>query len=272
MDKDDNTLPMDQTARPELVSEPRIAEPEPEAEEQRKEAPPAKVEVDERESDGSQPRDEHGRFAAKADEKGEKQPEPGTPPEQSQQVPLKALEDERRKRQEAEETAARLQREWEAFRQQQQPQEPPSVWEDETAYGEHWQNSAVQLAALNARLDMSEFLARREHADFDEMKAEFLEMMAQNPALQQQARQAADPWAEAYRIAKNARTMKELGATDLNELLAAKRAEWEKEVAAAAPRPPSFPQSTVQDGTAGPRGPDWANYKPGEPVLPMDKR
>jgi hypothetical protein len=68
---------------------------------------------------------------------------------------------------------------------------------------------------------MSEMMAREAYSDFDDVKSEFVRMMQENPALQQQALTDPHPWQRAYQIAKNARTMQELGATNLDELKAA---------------------------------------------------
>ena len=180
-----------------------------------------------------QPRDEAGRFAPK--ETGvEPQETAETVPPTADKLPpetFKGLKEEREKRQ-------ALERELEAIKRQlqSQPQEPPapppSIWEDEQAYGGHIVSTAVQQATLNARLDMSEMMVRQANADFEEMKAKFLDMAAQNPSLQQQALADPHPWQRAYTIAKNAAKMEALGAIDVAELEAKIRAELEAKYAA----------------------------------------
>lgn len=180
-----------------------------------------------------QERDEAGRFA-----KGEK--EEGAPPapeEKARTGQEAAIVAERRRRQEAEERAAQLQRQLEE--RQNPPAPPPSMWEDEQGWQQHFGSqvvsTAVQQATFNAKLDMSEMMARQAHPDFEDMKAEFITMMQENPALQQQALADPHPWNRAYQIAKNARTMKELGATDLESLKAQLREQIMAEQQAQAP-------------------------------------
>jgi hypothetical protein len=221
--------------------------------------------------DTGPPRDEHGRFAPK--ETGDTAPEPeaepmaevppttqGLPPET-----FKGLKEEREKRQ-------NLERELEALKQQiqaaQQPKEPPapppSIWEDEQAYGGHIVSTAVQQANMNAVLNMSEMLNRREKQDFDDMKGKFLQMAELNPALAQQALSDPDPWGKAYQIAKNAATMEELGATDLETLKAKLREELAAELKAQVPAAPAMnlPPSLSTARNVGTRsGPAWTGPK-----------
>jgi hypothetical protein len=207
-------------------------------------------------------RDEHGKFKAK--DKGE---DNGAPPAQeSENVPVKALQEERRKRQELEQQFKELQQ------QMQQPPAPaPDIFENTEGWQQHFGNqvaqNAAQFAAQNARLDTSEMLAATAHDDFEEMKAEFLEMAQQNPTLAEQAKADRHPWEKAYQIAKNARTMKEMGATSIEELRAGIRAELEAEMKGQAPR---FPTSTALDGSvAGRGGPVWSGQTPDKQILPM---
>jgi hypothetical protein len=210
----------------------------------------------------AQPRDETGKFAAKttgveADEPQSEPPSDKLPPET-----FKGLKEEREKRQ-------NLERELEALRQQiqavQQPQEPPAppptIWEDEQGWQQHFGNAVTAQASMNARLDMSEMLASQNH-DFDEMKAKFVEMMSQNPALQQQALQAKHPWEKAYQIAKNAKTMEELGATDLDTLKAKLREELLAEAQVQVPVTAGLPPSLTSARNVGARtGPAWSGPK-----------
>lgn len=248
LEKDD-TLPMDGGAEPivdgpKLESEPRIEEP-------------AQAKGPER--------DESGRFKAKG-EKGDKDPE-ATPAPEPDNVPVKALQEERHKRQELEQQFQELQQRI----AQQQAAPPPDMFENTEGWQQHFggqvKQEAAQFASMNARLDSSEMLAATAHDDFDEMKAEFLQMAEQNPTLRQQALADRHPWERAYQIAKNARTMKELGATSVDDLKAKLRAEIEAELKSSAP---SFPTSTVQDGSvAGRGGPVWSGQTPDNKLLPM---
>lgn len=212
--------------------------------------------------DTGPPRDEHGRFAAKDTgvEEPASEPEQSEPP--SDKLPpetFKGLKEEREKRQ-------RLEQELEALKQQIQavqnppepPAPPPSVWEDEQAYGGHLVSTAVQQATLNAKLDMSEMMVRQNNPDFDDMKTRFLQMAQSNPALAQQCLSDPHPWNKAYQIAKNAATMEELGATDLETLKAKLREELAAEMQVQAPRAPSIPQSLTTARNVAPRsGPAW---------------
>ena len=246
MDEKDTSLPMDDD-RP-FVDGPTIQEPEPEAGADKE----------------ARERDESGRFKAK--EKGEKQEE-APPASEPENVPVKALQEERRKRQELEQMIAQLQQQ----HAQQNAEPPPSVFEDEERWQQHFGNNvvsqAVQTATLNARLDMSEMMAAKEFEDFDTLKAEFLKMAEQNPELRQQALSDPHPWAKAAQIAQNARTMRELGATSIDDLRKSIRAEIEAELRANAPR---FPTSTAHDGSVSSRGgPVWSGITPDKDLLPM---
>ena len=166
---------------------------------------------------------------------------------------------ERRKRQEAEQRYADLERQIAELREASKPKEPqappPSIWEDENEWQQHFGgqvvNTAVQQATLNAKLDMSEMMARQNHADFDDMKAAFLEMAQSNPTIAQQALSDPHPWNRAYQIAKNAKTMEELGATDIDSLKAQLLEQLKAEQAQAQEAAkPQLPQSLAGEQSA----------------------
>lgn len=217
--------------------------------------------------DTGQPRDEHGRFAAKTGVDPETDTVP--PTDKLPQEDYKAVREEREKRQ-------ALERELEALRQQHQalkepPAPPPSMWEDERGWQQHFGNevvtTAVQQATLNAKLDMSEMMVRQANPDFDEVKAEFLALAEQNPQLVQQALADPHPWNKAYQIAKNHKTMAELGATNLDDLKTKLREEIMVELQqGSTPVPqarPQVPPSLTTERTVGGRGgPAWAGPKP----------
>lgn len=175
-----------------------------------------------------------------------------------------AIVAERRKRQEAEQRYADLERQIAELREASKPKEPeappPSLWEDENAWQQHFGgqvvSTAVQQATLNAKLDMSEMMARQNHADFDDMKAKFLEMAQANPSITQQALNDPHPWNRAYQIAKNAATMEELGATDIDSLKA-QLLEQLKAEQQQAPGAPALPRSLAgeQSGRGNPAPP-----------------
>lgn len=209
-----------------------------------------------------QPRDEHGRFAPKGEEEGAP-PAPVEPPAFDGAATI----DERRKRQAAEQERDELRTRLEALEKQFQPppKEPapqPSIWEDEQGWQQHFGSNVVQQATLNAKLDMSEMLARRQYEDFDAMKTSFLQMAEQNPAIVQQALGDPDPWDRAYKIARNAATMTELGATDLETLKAKIREELVAEMGQQ-PSPTGLPPTLSTERNVGSRsGPAWSGPKP----------
>lgn len=202
-------------------------------------------------------RDENGRFAASTGVE-----DTGPPPDKLPVEDYKAIRDEREKRQ-------RIERELEALKQQinSQPKEPPapppSIWEDDEAWQQHFGSQIAQQASFNAKLDMSEMLARQSNPDFDDIKTEFLRMAESNPALAQQALADPHPWDKAYKIAKNARTMTELGATDLDSLKAKIREELEAELRAQTPAVPGLPPTLSTERNVGARsGPAWTGPRP----------
>lgn len=144
--------------------------------------------------DQGQPRDEHGRFAAKSqgEQQGQQPPEqqqqaapeptePPVDPNANRQVPLSELLSERKKFKSREEELSRLQVEADArakayeqqlqqfMQQQRQPPpqtqqqiEPPDPLTDPEGYFRHMQQQ-FQTQLLNQKLDTSELLARRQY-------------------------------------------------------------------------------------------------------------
>lgn len=262
-EKEDDTLSMDQTVNPALVDEPRIDhelkdEPEPEK--------------------TDQPRGPDGKFASK--ETGEKPAEeaavatPADNPIPDDQ--FKGYLTEKRKRQELEQTVADMQRRLDTF-QQQQPQAPePDFWDNPRGTISSEVQRAVQEAMraqqqqqTAERIDASEAAARSKYADYDDAFHAFRQAAQTNPTLVQKMTQSSDPAEFAYSTGKRALDLERVGSID--ELLKAERAKWEAEAKAAMPAPqPSFPQSTVQDGSAAPRGgPVWSGPVSDRDILPM---
>jgi hypothetical protein len=228
----------------------------------------------------AQPRDEHGRFAPK----GENEPpatgqaaEPGASPAPKDEPPLEhpALIGERRRRQEAERQLQELQQQLAAA--QQPPQPAPSIWEDEEGalrhFGSQVVDVATQQATFNARLDMSEMLVRQQNSDFEEIKGRFLEMMRENPVLQQQALSDAHPWNFAYQYVKKADRVKELGAVDVADLEAKLREKIKAELqaeavqAVASPAPVVPPTLSTERNVGSRTGPAWSGPTPLADVL-----
>lgn len=207
---------------------------------------------------GGPARDEHGRFAAKTGV--EETPEPVPPTDKLPQEDYKAIREEREKRQAAEARALALEQQLQS--QQEPPAPPPSIWEDEQGWQQHFGSQIAQQAAFNAKLDMSEMMTRQANPDFEDMKGRFLEMAQANPGIVQQALSDPHPWAKAYSIAKNAARMEELGAVDLADLEAKIEARLREEMQGQSPlpnAPQTLPPTLTGERNVGARtGPAWA--------------
>lgn len=205
-----------------------------------------------------------GKFVSKQQDKGVE--EAGPPPDKLPQDEYKAIREEREKRQSLEREITALKEQFQSLQKPKEPEAPPpSLWEDEQGWQQHFGQSvvstAVQQATMNAKLDMSEMMMRQANPDFDEIKDTFLTLAKENPALAQQALADPHPWNKAYHIAKNHKTMADLGATDLDSLKAKIREELMAEMQAQAPASTSaaIPPTLTMERNAGSRsGPAWA--------------
>lgn len=218
------------------------SEPEPTETAETQEAPEAPApEAETAEQATARARDEKGRFAPK----GETEAAPPAAAETTD-VPVKALQEERRKRQELEAKLDELQR-------QLQPQQPPpSLWEDEQGWQQHFGQevvaTATQQAALNARLDMSEMMVAQSQPDFDDVRPKILEFMGQNPTLKDEILGDRHPWLKAYNMVKNHERMTQLAAVDVTELETKLRAEIEAKLKAELQ--PQAPAPAIPDSLA----------------------
>lgn len=251
------TLSMDETDKPELVDKPTIdhaVKDEPEAE------APA-------EADSKPERGPDGKFVSKT--KGEE--EAATPADNP--IPddqFKGYLTEKRKRQEWEERALAA----EAKLAQPKPQEPPPFWDDPDkaleARMERFGSDLIQRFQQQQtleRLNASEAAARARYADYGDAFAAFQQAASANPTLVRKMTFAADPGEFAYTTGKRAMDLERVGSFE--ELLTQERAKWEAEVKAAVPQP-SFPASTVADGSVSPRsGPVWSGPVQDKDILPM---
>lgn len=207
----------------------------------------------------SQPRDESGRFAPKGEPAPE--PEPAAPPAVEDRVPTRALQEERRQRQQAQAEAAELKRRIEAFEQAQQAQPIPSVYEDEDGYT----NALLERAALAAqqrlapefqrqlaaeKIELRRELMRERHDDFETVEASFFEMAAGNPALLAEMNRQENPVRWVYDTAKKMQEVQRLGSLDLNDIRAKIRAELEAEMRAPTAPAPSVPTSLADQQSA----------------------
>lgn len=191
----------------------------------------------------TQPRDDTGKFAPKGEEGV-----PPAPEDKAKAGQEAAIVAERRKRQEAEERVTRLEQQFAALQQPQEPQAPPpSIWDDEEA----WQNqfggkvvsTAVEQSTYQSKLQMSQMMATQAHPDFDEVWEPMNQFLTENPAVIQQVQNNPHPWDAAYKAYKNSVTLKELGATDVESLKAKLREEIEAEK-----KTPQIPQSLAGMG------------------------
>lgn len=109
------------------------------------------------------------------------------------QVPLRALEEERHKRQDLERQLRELRQELEARPQEAIEQEAPvEFYEDPEG---HFQNlkSTMEQQLLEQRISMSEMMMRSSHKDYDEKMNRFLDEAKNNPHLVEQMSKHAHP-------------------------------------------------------------------------------
>lgn len=207
-------------------------------------ATPPEPEVTEPQAEPAE-RDDKGRFAKKGEDEGA----PPAPKEPAFEGAATLAE--RQRRQAAEQRAATLEQQLQAY---QNP--PPSVFEDEVAYGQNIQTEAVAKAVAEAtyqsHLNMSEMMVRQAHPDFDQAKADFLALADTNPGLVQQALQDPHPWNKAYQIAKNHKAMQDLGASSVAELEAKIEQRIRAEMGTALPQSLADSQSARGGANAAP--------------------
>lgn len=149
---------------------------------------------------------------------GEKEPEASPVPEKepdSPTVPITALHGERERRQAAE-------RQLEAIRQQQAQVVEPDPYEDPDGFAsfrqqQHAQQQAqqgqenLQNILMNERINITEVIARQNHADYEQVKDVFADAALQNPALIAGLREAPDPAGYAYREGQKIIAQQEIG-------------------------------------------------------------
>jgi hypothetical protein len=250
-----------------VVEQPKVEAPV----EQKAEAP---TETPEQRADRE--RDEKGRFKAK--EQAEQAPaKPETPkapeppkvevkpaptaaetvkpaitPEAPPQVPVKALQEERRKRQELERQLAAI----------QQPQKAPDVATDPQGFQRHI-SETLQSQSINMRVDMSAAMARRQYQDFDSVMEAWYSLKDENPHLYQQAIQQELPADWAYNYVKRHQLMEKMG-NDPDAYIAAEVEKRLKE------RQPEVPQAPARPAAPVPP-PSLANAPSGAAVVSTAK-
>lgn len=190
------------------------------------------------------------------------QPGSATPARKTEtMVPLKALEEERKGRQDWKEKSIRLEEEVKHLRAQHSQTQTPS---------EQPTQLTTDQVRLNDRLDMSELLLRQQHGDeaVDGMIESFQKAAKENPALGAQLAQQKHPYQWAFEQVKRMKAMEEIGSdpvayrdrirTELEaELKAAAQPEQQAAdvaapVAQVAPKP-VIPQSLASARSSAPR-------------------
>lgn len=227
-------------------------------------------------AEAERPRDEHGRFLPK--DTGEQQEAPqgaepaepsATPAPEPATVPRAALEDERRKRQAEASRAQYLEAQLQQFQRQQPAEQPAGFWDDPDARLEQFGESLIQRweqRQIVNKANASEAAAKAKYEDYDEVIQEFHRAAAENPRLAAEMFTAPDPAEYAYRKAKSARDLAEVGS--LEELEAKIRAKVEAEIRASAPSI-TAPQTTANQRSVGTRsGPVWTGPKALGELLP----
>lgn len=236
----------------------------------------ASNEVDDR------PRDEKGRFAPK----GEKQPEtageaPPASEEETGNIPIAALKDERAKRQALEQQLAQMQQ-YLAQMQQPQPQQqqettPPDRWEDPEGY-DRWLMAQVTQAAEQRAIEAFNYQRiataaaqfRADKPDYEQAIHAFGQMANQNPGLLAQMQQSPNPAEFAYTTAKQAMEIQSAGSLDAYiqqraEQLAMERSQ---QVTQTAQQLPSAPPTISNSRSVGPRsGQPWQGPTPLDDLL-----
>lgn len=173
--------------------------------------------------------------------------------QEERMVPLKALEEERRKRQEAE---ARF--------QQQEPKKTPDVFEDPEGYQQHMMG-VIQQATASERFGISKFLAKRDHPDLEQKLETFQEIAKQNPQYLTQVSSSPSPYHEMAEIVakhEKMKAMEDLPAYEAKlraEIEAKVRAEIKAEAEKTAVLKASIPTSLVGTPSKGSiKGSSWA--------------
>ncbi|WP_155632859.1 hypothetical protein [Burkholderia stagnalis] len=181
--------------------------------------------------------------------------------EPGQMVPLKALEEERKGRQDWKEKAIRFEEELKHLRASQGQQQPAQQQQQERPAPLTYEG-----ALLNERMNMSEMMVRQQHGDaaVDSALEVFQKAVQENPALGAQLAQQRHPWQFMLDQAKRMQAMQEIGSDPaayrqklrdeiLAELQQQGAAPAAQPAAAAAPAAPVIPRSLATARSAAPR-------------------
>lgn len=182
------------------------------------------------------------------------------------QIPFKAYEDERGKRQELERQLKELQAE--------KDKAPiPDVLENPEGYSKAI-NDQFDQKLLEQRLEMSEFLARRDYEDMDQRLEEYRALVEKIPALHSQVMKSQSPWHEMAKTVENHREMEQLKDVDgmkakmRQELEAEIRKEYETKAKSEKSLSESLPQSLAGAASKGTvKGSEWSGPTPLDNIL-----
>lgn len=203
----------------------------------------------------------------------ETQPEP-TPepkPEVTEErteptVPIKALHEERRKRQEYERELSELRKKLEAT-----PETKPNLFEDPDNWEKHLEErvnkraSEIEAKTETRFLQLCEQAARARHKDFEDVVQVFAEAAASTPGLADEARRAPDPAEFIYQAGLNLKRVKEAGSI---EALIERAREEGRQEALKGRVTPQVPESLSEiAGAKGDRN-SWSGPKPLSQLLP----
>lgn len=194
--------------------------------------------------------------------------------EHDKQVPLKALEEERKSRQDWKEKAIRFEEELKHLRaQQSQPQQQQPTQQSQQ------QPMSPEMAMLNERFNISEMMAREKYADLDEKMEVFQKAAAENPALGAELAKQKHPYDWMYKHATKLQALAEIGddptayEQKLREKIMAELQASQQTTAEAAPvqtqaAAPVLPKTLATSRSAGPRSaPTWTGPTPLNDVI-----
>lgn len=168
--------------------------------------------------------------------------------EPNKQVPLKALEEERKNRQDWKEKAIRFEEELKHLRAQQsqaQTQQQPSQQQMEMT---------PEMLVLNERMNNSEDRVREKYGseDVDAKLAVFERAVQENPALRQELMNQRHPWQWMYSHAQKLQALADIG-DDPTAYEQKLRAKWEAEMKESQQQQEPTQQSQTQPAAALPR-------------------
>lgn len=162
--------------------------------------------------------------ASSEPETGDKQQEAAPPADPRQEdanagplVPRRALEDERKKRQEYERRFAELERKLQDMQtppKQPEPPQAPNVWEDPEGALAFQQQTIQQTFArqmYETRVSLGTEIVKAQHPDYDDVVADFVAQAQVDPALRNAVLQHPNPAAFAYSEGRKIRFLKEVG-------------------------------------------------------------